>query len=65
MRVTVSDDGRGFDPGAMTAGFGLTGMRERVELLGGELSLASAPGEGTTVTAVLPAAHVTMPRSRA
>ena len=65
VRVTVSDNGRGFEPGAVTAGFGVAGMRERVELLGGELSLASAPGEGTTITAVLPAAHVTMPRSRA
>jgi signal transduction histidine kinase len=54
VHVTVRDDGRGFDPGAGTAGFGLAGMRERVELLGGELSLSSAQGQGTTLTAVLP-----------
>jgi signal transduction histidine kinase len=55
LAITVRDDGRGFDPGAVTSGFGLAGMRERVELLGGELSLTSAPGAGTTVTARLPA----------
>ncbi len=55
VHVTVRDDGRGFDPTASTtSGFGLAGMRERVELLGGELSLTSAPGDGTTVSAALP-----------
>ena len=46
VHVTVRDDGRGFDPSAATAGFGLAGMRERVELLGGELALTSAPVRG-------------------
>ena len=54
VHVTVRDDGRGFDTGQTTAGFGLAGMRERVELLSGDLSLISAEGRGTTVTAVLP-----------
>ncbi len=54
IHVTVRDDGRGFDQTAATAGFGLAGMRERVELLGGQLELSSAIGEGTTVTANLP-----------
>jgi signal transduction histidine kinase len=54
VHVTVRDDGRGFDPTASTSGFGLAGMRERVELLGGELSLTSAPGDGTALSAVLP-----------
>jgi signal transduction histidine kinase len=54
VHVIIRDDGRGFDPTASTAGFGLAGMRERVELLGGELSLVSAPGEGTTVSTTLP-----------
>jgi two-component system, NarL family, sensor histidine kinase DevS len=54
MNVTVRDDGQGFDTGQTTAGFGLAGMRERVELLGGDLSVQAAPGQGTTVTAVLP-----------
>ena len=39
IRVTVRDDGRGFDPIARTDGFGLIGMRERVELLHGKLEL--------------------------
>jgi signal transduction histidine kinase len=54
VHVTVRDDGRGFDRTAAAAGFGLAGMRERVELLGGQLELSSVIGEGTTVTATLP-----------
>jgi len=57
VRVTVTDDGRGFDPeAAIRAGRsrGLVGMRERAELLGGELRIDSAPGEGTKVTAEFP-----------
>jgi signal transduction histidine kinase len=54
VRVTVRDDGHGFDTGQTTAGFGLAGMRERVELLSGDLSVESASGQGTTVTASLP-----------
>jgi two-component system, NarL family, sensor histidine kinase DevS len=57
LRVRVSDSGRGFDPSAKSDGFGLIGMRERVELAGGELDLRSKPGEGTTVEATLPARH--------
>ncbi|MCH9686655.1 MAG: sensor histidine kinase [Deltaproteobacteria bacterium] len=55
--VRVSDDGRGFDPAAaIRAGRsrGLVGMRERAELLGGDLQIDSAPGDGATVTAVIP-----------
>ncbi|HUH80916.1 MAG TPA: GAF domain-containing sensor histidine kinase [Solirubrobacteraceae bacterium] len=54
LRVTVSDDGRGFDADAVQRGFGLAGMRERIELAGGELSVESG-SEGTTVRASLPA----------
>jgi signal transduction histidine kinase len=54
VTITVRDDGRGFDPGAATTGFGLAGVRERVELLGGELSLTSAPDQGTTVAVTIP-----------
>jgi signal transduction histidine kinase len=55
MTMRVRDRGRGFDPAASTTGFGLLGMRERVEELGGRLTLESAPGKGVTVTATLPA----------
>ena len=52
--VAVADDGRGFDPATTNSGgFGLTGMRERVELADGELDITSGP-EGTTVRARLP-----------
>jgi signal transduction histidine kinase len=54
VRVAVRDDGTGFDPIEMSSGFGLPGMRERAELLGGTLSINSAAGEGTTVSALLP-----------
>jgi signal transduction histidine kinase len=54
VAITVRDDGVGFDPRAHTAGFGLLGMRERAELLGGTLEVDSKPGEGVTVTALLP-----------
>jgi signal transduction histidine kinase len=54
LHARVADDGGGFDPASADGGFGLTGMRERVALLGGELAIASSE-RGTTVTAVLPA----------
>jgi PAS domain S-box-containing protein len=54
MRIRVSDDGRGLDPARDTEGFGISGMRERVELLDGELTIASEPGRGTEIVAVLP-----------
>ncbi|HET7177930.1 MAG TPA: GAF domain-containing sensor histidine kinase [Solirubrobacterales bacterium] len=52
--VLVSDDGRGFDPAARHDGFGVAGMRERVELVGGELHIESGAGSGTLVTASIP-----------
>jgi signal transduction histidine kinase len=54
VNVVVRDDGRGFDPAALTEGYGLLGMRERVALAGGRLDVASADGEGTTVNATFP-----------
>jgi two-component system NarL family sensor kinase len=55
LTMTIQDDGRGFDSPItlhdLTARshFGLAGMRERIGLIGGEWSLKSVPGEGTTV----------------
>jgi nitrate/nitrite-specific signal transduction histidine kinase len=57
VRLVVQDDGRGFNPtevGARDDGFGLHAMRERMTLVGGSLSIHSAPGEGTRVVARLP-----------
>jgi signal transduction histidine kinase len=53
VEVVVEDDGRGFDPAAACDGFGLVGMRERVELTGGRLEIRS--DGGTRVSALLPA----------
>jgi two-component system, NarL family, sensor histidine kinase DevS len=55
VTVVVRDDGPGFVPDADHEGFGLLGIRERVELVGGTLSVRSAPGSGTTLEATLPA----------
>jgi signal transduction histidine kinase len=55
VRVTVRDDGHGFDPAAQTSGFGLAGMQERAELLHGTLEIESSPGHGTTIRAIFPA----------
>ncbi|MDO8213578.1 GAF domain-containing sensor histidine kinase, partial [Conexibacter sp. CPCC 206217] len=67
IEVVVSDDGRGFDPDAASDGFGLIGMRERVTLAGGTLTVESSPGGGTTITATVPApgGPAAEPRSRA
>ena len=56
-QMMVADDGRGFDPALNGSGpgLGLRLMRERVEELGGTLSIRSTAGEGTVVTATLPA----------
>jgi signal transduction histidine kinase len=58
--LTVGDDGRGMRRGSRAAALraghiGLASAAERVELAGGRLDIASAPGKGTTVTARLPA----------
>ncbi len=52
--LSIADDGRGMLPGQRTTGFGLSGMRERVEMAGGSLALTSAPGHGVSLTARLP-----------
>jgi signal transduction histidine kinase len=58
LSIQVADEGQGFDPTEPRRGFGLLGMRERVELAGGTLELDSRPGEGTRVSATLPARHL-------
>lgn len=59
VTLDVYDDGRGFDPGTVpppseAGGYGLRAMRQRVEQLGGELSVESTPDEGTIIAAQLP-----------
>ena len=53
--LEIADDGVGFDPSLRAAGgFGLPGMRERVERLGGRFSIESSPGAGTRLFVEVP-----------
>ena len=54
LLVEVKDNGAGFDPESGSSGFGLAGMKERVGLAGGTLSIESDP-QGTSIRARLPA----------
>ena len=56
LELTVSDDGRGFDPEILNApdSLGLMGMRERVRMWNGAIEFESEPGCGTTVRVKLP-----------
>jgi signal transduction histidine kinase len=55
LAFDVTDDGSGFDPARTPLGTGLQGMKDRLEALGGVLSVESSPGEGTTVAGAVPA----------
>ena len=52
--LTISDDGRGFSPSRTNGGSGMTGMRDRLAAVGGELWVDSAPGTGTRVRGRVP-----------
>jgi len=60
FQVVVKDDGEGFDPVKVEQSYdrrgklGLLNMRERAEMIGGRLSIESAPGKGTTITLDVP-----------
>lgn len=55
LRAVIKDDGVGFDPSVEKGGsFGLIGMKERIEILNGELEIQSEPGLGTTVRMKVP-----------
>lgn len=63
LTVTVKDDGCGFDPEGLFSKqsghpLGLLGMRERAAMLGGELRVASRPGQGTEIQAIFPLRNV-------
>ncbi|HKY33743.1 MAG TPA: response regulator [Candidatus Polarisedimenticolia bacterium] len=63
VRLTVADEGRGFDPamlgqGPGQGGFGLYTIRDRLDLLGGLMQIDSTPGQGTRVTLLAPAGRV-------
>lgn len=54
LELRIRDDGVGFEPGRIATdddrGIGMAGMRDRVELFGGDLAISSAPGKGTAIT---------------
>lgn len=50
-RLTIRDDGRGFEPNEKTGGNGLANMAARARQSGGRLAIMSRPGQGTTITA--------------
>jgi len=56
ITALIEDDGRGFDVDAAREGMGLAGMRERLGLIGGRLTIESHPGGGTTLIAKVPLA---------
>jgi signal transduction histidine kinase len=63
VQIVVEDDGRGFDIGGTLLGrdgFGLHTMRERMSLVGGTLSIESAPGRGTRIIADVPATRAVL-----
>jgi signal transduction histidine kinase len=60
LQIEIEDDGKGFDPASVAdpvhseRGLGLLGIRERLELLGGQAEIDSSPGEGTRVVLRVP-----------
>lgn len=58
ITITVEDDGKGLSSTRRGSGFGLVGMRERVGLLGGALTLGPGTNGGTRVVAALPIGHL-------
>lgn len=59
VQMDISDNGEGFDlqrvlPGGEARRLGLLGMRERIEMVGGKLTVESAPGSGTTIQVQIP-----------
>ncbi|MGD1952713.1 MAG: sensor histidine kinase [Leptolyngbyaceae cyanobacterium] len=55
FRLLLRDNGRGFDLTQTSTGFGLQGMRERAQTIGGQLTLNSRPGEGCELRLTIPA----------
>jgi signal transduction histidine kinase len=56
LRFSLIDHGPGFDPRTAPQGHGITGMRDRIRAIGGELDIVSTPGQGATVAGHVPLA---------
>ena len=54
LRFSVSDTGRGFDPQISRSGAGITNIRDRLTAVGGSLTIASAPAQGTQLLGAIP-----------
>jgi signal transduction histidine kinase len=54
LRLSMCDNGCGFEPDSKSSGFGLQGMAERAESMGGHFSIQSANGKGTTISVTIP-----------
>jgi signal transduction histidine kinase len=56
LRLTIRDNGQGFDPQTLdeAEGLGMTNMRERANLVGGDFDVQSKPGGGTRISATIP-----------
>ena len=54
VRLSIEDDGHGFDPSADAAGYGMRSIRESIKQLRGHLDIDSSPGLGTRITITLP-----------
>lgn len=52
MILTIQDDGQGFAPQQVVAGYGLLTMRNHARMLGGQLAIEATPGHGTSVTLI-------------
>ena len=61
LEISVTDEGKGFDPGPVLSGngvetgYGLYSISERINALGGKMSVGSIPGQGTSITLSVPA----------
>ncbi len=53
LEITIQDNGQGFVAQTPGKGFGLTGMAERVRILGGSYTIHSLPGQGTAINVKL------------
>jgi len=60
LRLTVTDNGRGFELGGGSKGYGLRSMRERAELIGASLAIESRPMDGTRVIVDVPLGRVAL-----